>query len=263
MWLPRLSIFSEDNKYYKQGGQFNIYTGDVRMPNCTAYAYLRMEEEMELDDRYSYLVNPNGGFGNAKTWYNTSPLPKGREIKEGGCLVFNGNAGHVCICEQKEDDYIIVSQSQYDSNKSRRDYKYWESRKVYLTNGIPSMSGVGEYIGCLYPPIRDIRVKRDSTKHQIEITESMVNVRISPNGNIFCKGLYAPKGIFNVSNEEIVDGYKWFELEKNHWVREGEWLQEYDIADEDYYKDLYWKEVEENKKLKNRLDEIRGLSEYE
>ena len=91
----------------------------------------------------------------------------------------------------------------------------------------------------------------------------MVNVRISPNGDVFGKGLYCPKGIFNVSNVEIVDGYKWFELEENHWVREGYWLTEHDTSSDDYYKDLYWKEVEENKILKSKLDEIRRLSEYE
>ena len=125
------------------------------------------------------------------------------------------------------------------------------------------MSGIGALIGFIYPPYTDIRVKRDTSKHQIEITESMVNVRTSPNGDVFCKGLYAPKGIYNVSNAQIVDGYKWFELEPNHFVRDGEWLTEYEIANEDYYKNLYWKEVEENKKLKNQLDQIARLSVYE
>ena len=36
-----------------------------------------------------------------------------------------------------------------------------------------------------------------------------------------------------------------------------------EIWNGDYYKDLYWQEAEENKKLKARLDEIARLSEYE
>lgn len=140
---------------------------------------------------------------------------------------------------------------------------YWEKRTVKLAVGQTSMSGIGALIGFIYIPYKDIRVKRDQTKHQIEVTESMLNVRTSANGDIFCKGLYCPRGIFNVSNEQTVEGYKWFELEHKHWVREGEWLKEYDIADEEHYKQLYLKEVEENKQLRSRLDEIRGLSEYE
>lgn len=265
MWLPRLSVFADTNPYYKSK-TFNKGLGtDLDMPNCTQYCVCRSYESSEADAPYLMFKNRGAGsYPNAKNWYDETLLPKGKDLKEGAIGVCTGEFGHVFQIEEVIDStHAVISQSQYSSNKSRRDYMYWEKRTVELVIGKSPMSGIGALIGYVYPPIRDIRVKRDSTKHQIEITESMVNVRISPNGNIFCKGLYAPKGIFNVSNEEIVDGYKWFELEKNHWVREGEWLQEYDIADDNYYKDLYWKEVEENKKLKNRLDEIRGLSEYE
>ena len=262
MWQPRLSIFDDTNPYYDSKGQFNIYTGDVRMPNCTSYAYLRMQEEMELTKRNPYLIRGSGGFGNAKTWFNTTPLPKGYELKEGAICVFDGNAGHVAVAEVKKGtNRAIISQSQYDSNKSLRNYKYWETREVDLIVGQSTLSGIGKLIGYIYPPINDIRVKKDNTKHQIEIIEDMVNVRKAPNGEIYCKGLYAPKGIFNVSKELFVDGHKWFELEENHWVREGEWLNNYDVANEEYYKNLYWNLVDENKTLKNKLEEIKKIAE--
>jgi hypothetical protein len=265
MWLPRLNLFSDNNPYYKNK-DFNKGLGtDLDMPNCTQYAVCRNYEASEADKPYIMFKNRSAGsYPNAKNFFDDWILAKGYDLKEGAMGVCDGNFGHVFYVEEKIDDtHAIISQSQYDSNKSLRNYKYWEKREVELVVGKSPMSGIGALIGYCYPPIRDIRVKRDNTKHQIEITESMVNVRTSPNGDVFCKGLYCPKGIFNVSNVQIVEGYKWFELEPNHFVREGEWLKEYDIADDDYYKNLYWKEVEENKKLKARLDEIARLSEYE
>lgn len=265
MFLPRLNVFADTNPYYKSK-TFNKGLGtDLDIPNCTQYCVSRSYEASETDKPYLMFKDRGAGsYPNAKNWYDDSILPKGKDLKEGAIGVCDGNFGHVFFVEEVIDStHAVISQSQYSSNKTRRDYMYWEKRTVELVIGKSPMGGIGALIGYVYPPIKDIRVKRDSTKHQIEIIESMVNVRVSPNGNIFCKGLYAPKGIFNVSNEEIVEGYKWFELEPNHWVREGEWLKEYDIADDDYYKNLYWQQVEENKLLKKRLEDIKGIVNYE
>lgn len=262
MFLQRLGIFSEDNEYYKQGGEFNIYEGDIRMPNCTPYVYMRMQEAMELAKRNAYLIRESGGFGHAKTWYDTTPLPKGKTLKEGAGIVFDGNYGHVAFVEEMIDNtHAIISQSQYDSNKSLRNYKYWETREVELVVGKATLSGIGKLIGFIYPEINDIRVERNKSKEQIEITESMVNVRTEPNGSVFSKGLYVPRGIYNVSNKRNVSGYEWYELEPNHWVREGEWLTHY--AMEDTYSDLYWEVVNENTELKERLSQIGKLAEVD
>ena len=265
MWMPRLNVFADDNKYYKTK-TFNKGLGtDNDIPNCTQYAVSRTYEAGEVDQPYIMFNGRSaGGYPPAKKFFSETILPKGNDLKEGAIAVFDGNNGHVAFVEEVIDStHAVISQSQYSSNKTRRDYMYWEKRTVKLVVGQTSMSGIGPLIGFVYIPYKDIRVKRDTAKHQIEITESMVNVRKTPNGDVFCKGLYCPKGIFNVSDVQIADGYKWFCLEENHWVREGEWLKEYDITNEDYYKDLYWKEVEENKKLKARLDEIGKLADYE
>lgn len=261
MWLSRLSIFSEDNPYYNPYGEFNIYTDDIRMPNCTAYAYLRMQEEMELEHRDAYLIKSDGGFGHAKTWFNTTPLAKGYELKEGAIAVFDGNCGHVAVVEQKIDDtHAIISQSQYDANKSLRNYKYWEKREIELVVGKATLSGIGALIGYIYPPINDIRVSRNMNE-QIEITDSMVNVRIAPEAEVFSKGLYCPMGVFNVRSKEEVNGYTWYELEPNHWVREGDWLTYYPAqnANDDLVKENEVLKAE-NKALKERLTEINNLS---
>ena len=265
MWMPRLNVFADDNKYYKSK-TFNKGLGtDLDMPNCTCYCTCRSFSASQVDKPYIMFKDRSAGsYPNAKNWFSETILPKGYDLQEGAIAVFDGNFGHVAFIEEKIDDtHAVISQSQYDSDKNRRDYKYWEKRTVSLQIGQTSMSGIGALIGFIYPPLNDIRTERDKTKHQIEVIESMLNVRTSPNGDVFCKGLYCPKGIFNVSNEEIVDGYKWYELEEKHWVREGEWLIDYPISDDDYYKNLYEQEVKENKELKKRLDKIRGLAEYE
>ena len=128
MWLRRLQrpgVYDPYNKYYDPNGKFNIYTGSTRMPNCTAYSYLRAQEEMLLDDRDPYLIRSSGGFGNAKTWYDTTPLPKGHVLREGAIAVFDGNCGHVAIVEKKiSDTHAIISESNYDDDKSLRNWKY-------------------------------------------------------------------------------------------------------------------------------------------
>jgi len=263
MYLPRLNLFANDNKYYKNK-TFNRGLGtDLDMPNCTQYAVCRTYEASEVNEPYvMFKGRVAGSYPNAKNFYDEWILAKGKELKEGAIGVCTGTYGHVFFVEQKIDDtHAIISQSQYSSNKSRRDYMYWEKREVELVVGKATMKGIGALIGFCYPPINDIRVKKDNTKHQIEIIEDMVNVRKAPNGEIYCKGLYAPKGIFNVSKELFVDGHKWFELEENHWVREGEWLKNYDVANEEYYKNLYWNLVDENKTLKNKLEEIKKIAE--
>ena len=265
MWMPRLNVFADDNKYYKTK-TFNKGLGtDLDLPNCTAYAVTRSYSASQVDSPYVMFKNRSAGsYPNAKNFFDETILPKGYDLKEGCIAVFDGNFGHVAFVEEVIDStHAVISQSQYSSDKSRRDYMYWEKRTVKLVVGQTSMSGIGALIGFVYIPYTDIRVKRDNAKHQIEITESMVNVRKTPNGDVFCKGLYCPKGIFNVEDTQIADGYKWFELEENHWVREGEWLKEYEITNEDYYKNLYWAEVEKNKALTRKLKEIHSLSEVE
>ena len=219
MYLERLNRFSEDNPYYKIGGEFNTYQGDVMMPNCCAYAYLRMEEAMELQTKDNYLIRESGGFGNAKTWFDTTPLPKGYELKSGCIGVFNGVAGHVLWVERKIDDtHAIITESQYDDDKTLRNYKYWNRRTVELEVGKATLGGVGALIGFIYPSIKDIRTERKN-KPQIEITEEFVNVRTSADGSVKNIGCYCPMGIYDVLNTKEVDGFVWYKIDSKSWVK--------------------------------------------
>ena len=218
MWLRRLQrpgVYDPYNKYYQPNGAFNIYTGSVRMPNCTAYAYIRAQEAERLNKRDPYLINSSGGFGNAKTWYATTPLPKGSVLREGAIAVFDGNCGHVAIVEKKINDHHgIISESNYDDNKSRRDWKYWQIRECDLIVGKSTISGVGPLIGFIYLDIKDKRVSRDSNKDQVKVSYDYINVRVSPGlSAVKYDGCFCPDGIYNVLDLQEADGYTWYKLD--------------------------------------------------
>lgn len=239
MYLERLSSSGlEDSPYFIPSGKFNTSPAgsDIQMPNCTMYAYLRSFEAVNASKPFP-IARQGLGFGNARTWYSESPLKKGSEIHTGSIACFDGNYGHVAFVERKIDsNHALISESQYDADKSLRNYKYWQKRIVELEVGKATLSGVGELQGFLYLDIDDIRTERNG-KEQIEILEDFVNVRISPNGDLLQKGCFAPMGIYDVLAKESLDGYWWYKVDKNAWIREGEWLRYYE-PESDLYADL-------------------------
>ena len=88
----------------------------------------------------------------------------------------------------------------------------------------------------------------------IEIIDDYVNVRASPRGAVLIKGCYCPRGYYKVLERDFVDGYYWYKIDENSWVREGEWLR---VMDEITLL------KEENEMLKGRLKEIERLCKYE
>lgn len=256
MWLQRLSRFSEGNEYYIQFGKFNVYTGTTQMPNCTAYAKLRMSEECELKEPQSTFVGRSAtGFSEAKNWFNDTALPKGYELKEGAIAVFDGASGHVCVVEKKiSDTKAIISQSQWTKDKSIRDYRYWEIKEVDLIVGKATISGVGALIGFIYPNINDIRVERDAQKEQLAIVEDMVNARNRAEGEYTCMGLYVPQGTYNVLSKKVVNDYTWYKLDTNVWVREGSWTKYYPKETTKDYKAMYEALLKDMKAIRKVAD---------
>ena len=234
MFLERLSSKGIDTSpYYVPNGQYNTSPpySEVQMPNCVMYAFCRTYEETEATERYD-VARVGGGFGNAKDWYSQSPLPKGSKMKTGAIACFDGTYGHVAIVERVIDsNHALISESQYDSDKSLRNYKYWQKRIVELEVGKATLSGVGALQGFLYPSINDIRTSRNN-KPQIEILEEFVNVRSSAGGKIKVDGCYCPMGIYDVLNTKEVDGFVWYKIDSKSWVREGSWLKHYAANDE-------------------------------
>lgn len=251
MYLERLGVFADDNPYYQYGGEFYNCLYDNMLPNCTEYCLLRIFEAMEVSSPVQLFSNRSPlGYPTAKDWIKYTLLPTGDYIRDGCGAVFNGNYGHVCFVERKIDDtHAIITESQYDANKDLRNYKYWNKRTVELQVGKATLSGVGELIGFIYPPIKDIRTTRQN-KAQIEILEEYVNVRTSANGSIKVDGCYCPMGIYDVLNQKEVDGWIWYKIDSKSWVREGDWLKYY--PEENSLK-------EENEQLKadmKRIEEI-------
>ena len=256
MFLQRLSVSGIDESAYYQSSTFNKAKGTINdLPNCTCYCMCRTYEVLGVDKALAIFTGCSaGGYPNAKYWYDRTTLPKGKELKEGSIAVFNGNSGHVAFVEKKIDGtHAIISQSQYDSNKSLRNYKYWEKRQVELVVGKATMAGIGALIGFIYLPIQDIRTDRNSKKEQILITEDMVNVRIKPDGQPYQTGCYIPEGIYDVGSQKNTGGdYTWYMVEDNHWVREGEWLRYFS-------KEATESELEkENKELKEQVVELQN-----
>lgn len=249
MYLERLSCNGIDtSKYYAYGGTFNPVksaTSDSAMPNCTDYALCRGYEASQKDKPFP-IAKSTLGFGNAKDWYKSSPLPKTKQIVTGSIAVFDGKYGHVAFVERKIDDtHALISQSQYDANKKLRNYKYWEKRVVELVVGKATLSGVGALLGFLILPIKDTRTIRNTNVEQISIKEEMVNVRVKPNGDVVQVGCYAPQGLYNVLSKQTVDDYVWYEIDTGCWVRQGSWIEYYPIEDKEIVR-----LQEENKQLK-------------
>jgi len=235
MFLRRLNVFDyNNNPFYKPKGTFNLHaaTDSIQIPNCTQYCFLRMHEASDQTVRQSKWIRASGGFGNAKTWYDTTTLPKGSELREGAIAVFDGTCGHVFYVEKKLDSTHadVSTESNFNENKSLRNWYFWNKREnVELVVGKATIKGCGKLLGYIYIPINDIRVERNTGKHQIEVIAEYVNVRIAPNGDVYQKGLYCPTGIFNVLDTKVVDGYTWYKLEEARWMREGEWLVDYPV----------------------------------
>ena len=253
MFLQRMSKAGMDSSPYYQNATFNHAKGTNNdLPNCTQFAICRTYESCEVAKPFVMFYDKSaGGYYEAKNWYAKTTLPKGTELKTGSIAVFDGSSGHVLYCEQKIDStHALISQSQYDKNKSLRNYKYYESKVVELVVGKATLSGIGKLIGFIYLPINDIRTNRNTFTDQIEITEDMVNVRIEPNGELFQKGCYIPRGIYNVLESRKVGEYYWYCVEENHWVREGEWLK--------FYPGVEQSDLEkENAELKEQVEEMR------
>ena len=270
MYLERLSKNGMESSPYYQSSTFNKAKGTITdLPNCTCYCMCATFERLSVDKPFAMFAGCSaGGYPNAKYWYSRTAFATGTELKEGSIAVFDGNCGHVAFVERVIDKtHAIISQSQYDSDKSLRNYKYWEKREAELVVGKATLSGIGKLLGFIYLPINDIRTDANPTKDQITIYEDMVNVRIAPEGEPFATGCYAPMGTYDVLEVKEVNGWEWYKLEENHWVRDGDWLLFFPKkeTDSDLEKEIAELKLE-NERLtdelnvaNSQLDEIRKI----
>lgn len=249
MFLVRYSKEGlEGNKYYYTN-PYNTEEARIQLPNCTCFSQGSGQESGGLDPTPIGSKNL-GSFGNAKTWLDKSPLPKGRDIKEGCIVVYDGTYGHVLkvekIIQRISDDHCIcrISQSNYvEDNRTIDNPNYYQSLIYEIQIGEVT-KGVGLVaLGCLYPEINDKRVERDKNKYQVEITYERMKAR---NNNMeWIKGMYIPLGIYNVikKQEKEIEGIKYqcVKLDENVWcalVEDCYIEYEKDTSYEALYKDL-------------------------
>ena len=258
MFLERLSVYGiSDSKYY-QTQKFNKgLNTDLDMPNCVQYCVCRAYESTQVKSPFIMFKNRSaGGYPDAPKWYDETILPKGPLVKVGSILCFDN---HVAFVERENaDGTFLISDSRYDPDKSLRNDRYFRTLdNIKLKVGQkPNISGVGVLLGCIYLPIQDKRTARNTKVEQIELIDDYVNVRDKANGDILMKGCYAPRGIFNVITSQMQEGYYWYQIDENSFVRSGEWLKHYSIEDDSTIE--LKKEIE---RLTKKLNQINKLSE--
>lgn len=258
MYLERLNNYGLESSMYYQSPKFNKSLGTtLAMPNCTNYDVLRGFESCEASEPFVMFSGYGpGGYPGAEDFYRLAVLPKGKTLKAGSFVCFTN---HVAYLESvNANGTCTLTDSRYDKDKTLRNDRYWRrlDNIILIPGQKPNIKNIGEFTGCVYLPIKDIRVNRDYNKEQIELTERMVNVRTAPDGHVYMNGCYAPMGIYDVLRKQEHNGYMWYELEKDHWVREGDWLRYYEMSDIVNLK-------KENEELKRKLKEIHSLSEVQ
>lgn len=219
MYLERLDAPIISTEYYQNLGN------DNDMPNCTKYCHDRSQESCENPTLKMFKTHSAEGFPDADKWLQDTILVTGDDPKIGSVAVFNNVGGtmHVAFVERVNDDgTVLLSDSRYDPDKSLRNDRFWRLiDNVTLKVGkIPTVAGIGELMGFMYLPIKDLRVNRDETRSQLEIKKHGVRCRSSygKTSPIVNEGCYVPLGIYDVLDTMEADGYIWCKLEENHWV---------------------------------------------
>ncbi len=149
------------------------------------------------------------------------------------------------------------------ANWCLKNYPYRYYHYCTIEEEIKGVGGTPEYILSLNTKVVH-PVERNKNVNQIEVSTNEQNVRDNPDGNVIGK---AQAGYYNVLSRTEKSGYIWNEVEEGIYIASGGNVGDRVVyipaSNEEYYKDLYWKEVEENKKLKAKLDEIGKLAKYE
>lgn len=140
-------------------------------------------------------------------------------------------------------------------------YPYRYYHYCTLEEEIKGVGGQPQYILSLKTKII-YPIGENKNVNQVEICTDEQNIRDNPNGNVIGKAMH---GYYDVLSRTEKDSYVWNEVEKGIYVASGGNVGDRVIyipaTNNDYYKELYWKEVEENKVLKNKLEEIKKIAE--
>lgn len=240
MFLERLDAPILGTEYYKPNGTA------TDMPNCTKYCHDRSQESCQNPSLKMFKDSGASGFPEADNWLDKTILPTGNDPKAGSVAVFSNNGGskHVAFVERVNDDgTVLITDSRYDDDKSLRNDRFWRmvDNVVLKVGKIPTISGVGELLGFMYLPIKDLRVNRDSTISQLEIVKHGVRCRenYGKNSAIVNEGCYVPLGIYDVLETREADGYIWCRVDDSSWIaHDDSWSNLYLVDTDDFDKEL-------------------------
>lgn len=234
-FVPRLTRPTAGNKYYirkANGGYSNAVLGSPTdkdcnvLSNCVGYAYGRFNE-IGGYKACKYLAPVNA----EQFMKYKGSCEVGQTPKLGSCMVWqkgatlNGSdgAGHVAIVEKViSDTEVVTSESGWGDKRV-----FWTQTRKKGTNGRWGCGSSYKFLGFIYnPAVKDEpkpkvsvtpTVKKDTTKNQIQVTITNLNVRTGPGLNKTRIG-YAKKGYYNYSETERADGYSWFKIAENQWI---------------------------------------------
>lgn len=265
LFCPRLSKDGMLKNPYWYDKSINAgAVGDSLLPNCTTFASGRFSELNGENMRN--IMNGRTGFGNAKEWYSQTKLEKGSTPKLGAIACFGGALGHVAIVESINDDgTVTVSQSNYQRVKDYESSNYFQLRNYKLEVGKVAKGVELVFQGYIYPPNVKYSVQRDTTVDQVEIMADRLRVRKIPNGE-WIKGIYAPKGLFNLLEVQTAGDFSWGKIDTDCWVAlndEDGWTKTYiretytDL--EKKYNDLMDKYNVLEKDYKTAIEDVKSL----
>lgn len=132
-------------------------------------------------------------------------------------------AGHVAVVEEiLERDSSGKAISIRTSESSYGGTAFFNAVRTYNNGNWVNWAGYKFRAFILNPAVTDdtviiTPVERMEHQEQIEIKISSLRMRKEPSLNGQIHG-YAPKGIFNVLDSAIADGYNWYKIGDNTWV---------------------------------------------
>lgn len=103
-------------------------------------------------------------------------------------------------------------------------------------------------------------VDRDTSNHQVEVTNKIIKARKSPSLNGEELGELVPVGIYNVKDTQAADNYTWVKLDTNVWFAlvEGNYT-DYPVDNTDYKK-KYNEEVKLYKELQAKYSTLESTN---
>lgn len=260
-----------DNKYYWSNLNPNANVKHC-LPNCTTLCYGAILQDGHLA--------PVKSIPNANLWHtvltNGWAYTKYDEDKiEYGDILEWETKNHVAIVSKIDGNKKIVSASFYTGDdgtaySTRANFSTLEQVSNFMLTNYPSryfhclditqecqkVGGLPQYI--LKAPLYS--VKRNTNKDQIEVLTFEQNVRDGKN-NILKK---AEKGFFNIISTKQYDGYTWYEVEKDRYIAGVNGRVVYlPKEDDETIIEENKRLKKENLELKERLEKIKELANYE